>query len=139
MGWLDTVTKVVVVLAGVSVFGGEAISTARALAVRARRGTEGAITQSSATASEASVTLTNLNAFPVYACLQGKVTNRAGNSAETLAVCTGDMAPHSTVHLVAPFKVGAVLDLCNKSGPLGKTLDWSDCTFDMVDRTNLAQ
>ncbi len=55
---------------------------------------------------------------------------------ETVEVCSGNLAPHSTVTLVAPYVVGAVEDLCSstKQTYFGerKELDWDLCTFDVV-------
>lgn len=138
MPTLDTVAKIVVILAGLEVLGDGAVSTVQAMKDHATPSEARLNSTSSASAEKMMATLTNLRGVPMFACLQGKVTNKAGNSAETVVVCSGDIKPHSTVHIEAPFKVGAVLDLCNKAGAYGKVLDWSDCAFETVDKTAAA-
>jgi len=138
MSALDTIAKIVVVLAGLEIIGDGAVSVIRAAKDHATPSEARLLSTSSATAEKATATLTNLRGVPMFACLQGKVTNKAGNGTETIVVCSGDIKPHTTVHVEAPFKVGAVLDLCNKASAYGKVLDWTDCTFEMVDKTAAA-
>lgn len=94
----------------------------------------GQLEQSAYTNAQAAhVTLTNLNAFTVEACVRGVVTSRAGERAQSVAVCTGEMKPRTTVAIEAPYRVGAVEKIC--SGPadrFGMThIEWDRCSFEL--------
>lgn len=84
-------------------------------------------------ASAAHVTLTNLNLYPVKMCVKGVITPRGGGPIESVPVCTGEMRPHTTIVLEAPYHVGAVEKACSSEPDrLGLThLDWSRCDFEM--------
>ena len=68
--------------------------------------------------------------------VQGVVGSTTGTKVESHLVCTGEVKPHSTVSLDSPYRVGAVLEICNKTS-FGdtKVVDWSKCSFDVVDVT----
>ena len=127
-------TFTLVAFASLAYLGAGGLHTLRDMAVG--KGSSLLTMTSSATGDHASITLTNITSSRVYACMRGVVTNTVSRA--TLAshtVCTGEMAPRSTVHLVAPFRVGAVQDLCFKTIGETKILDWSKCTFEIDDQT----
>ncbi|RYZ14448.1 MAG: hypothetical protein EOO70_07665 [Myxococcaceae bacterium] len=136
MSKLTAVANVFTILTGLLVMGWLAVSAIRAINLQAAPGYDKLESRASTGAEHAELTFTNLGVRDLYACVQAKVTNKAGNSTESVVVCTGDIKAHSTVHIQAPYKVGAVLDLCNKPGGFGKTLDWSECNFTVSDRTS---
>jgi hypothetical protein len=86
-------------------------------------------------ASAAHVVLTNTTATTRYSCFRGVVKAASGKFAPiyTGTVCSGDLKPHSTVALEAPYDPGAVEGIC--SGPpnsLGmRNVDWDLCTFEL--------
>jgi hypothetical protein len=93
--------------------------------------------RASTSAVAAQITLTNLlDNVTRYACVRG-VVERKGSSktTETVEVCSGDLKPHSTVTLIAPYTVGAVEEMCSttKQTYFGdrKELDWDLCNFDI--------
>jgi hypothetical protein len=95
----------------------------------------------------AHITFTNPGTDTLFQCVRGVVKNKQGltlgpggvASTKSMPVCTGDVKPHSTVELAAPFPVGAVRDLCSSpSDPLGpkdslgsKQVDWALCSFEI--------
>lgn len=82
-------------------------------------------------AEAAHVTVTNLNRFPVEACVRAIVEGPAHGRVESVAVCTGEMKPRTTQVLVAPYQIGAVEKLCaGEPDRLGyTTVDWKKCSF----------
>ena len=101
-------------------------------------GTELVSVSSHTTVESAQFTFTNTTEFKAWACVKGVVTSIAtGTKVESMVICTGEMQPHSTQSILAPYRVGAVLELCHKLG-YGDTkiTDWSKCSFDMIDMTN---
>lgn len=95
------------------------------------------IEHGSSTADDAHFVLTNGHDRMAMACVKGVVTSKAtGTKVESIVVCTGLVAPYTTVDLRAPYRVGAVLEICNEPHPIfGKRLDWSKCSFAMTDVT----
>ena len=85
--------------------------------------------------SAAHVMLTNMTAATRYSCFRGVVKAVSGRAAPvyTGTVCSGDLKPHSTVALEAPYDPGAVEGIC--SGPENsfgrRTVDWDLCTFEL--------
>lgn len=139
MSKLDSVVKVVVLLAGLTIIGENGCNLLQEV-IHAPKGGGASLTyQASTNGEQASVTFTNLNKYTAYACVQGVVTSAAGAKAETAVVCTGDMKPHSSVHVLAPYKIGAVVAICHKQTAVGNVLDWSGCEFNVVDRTDAAK
>lgn len=86
-------------------------------------------------ASAAHVTITNDTTVPAAACIVAVVHRKAGSDqARSIKACSGPIAPTSTVTIEAPYHVGAVEELCGKSGAFGvRTVDWDLCTFDVDD------
>lgn len=129
--WLLATACIVVILAAL----GAAFSTVREIAAEmAAIAKPGSMENSAYTNADAAhVTFTNMSSGTLYQCVRGVVTNKAGKSTKTVAVCTGDVKPHSTVELVAPYHVGEVRDLCSgRADQFGiKQLDWDLCTFDV--------
>lgn len=132
---LATIAYVSVILATL----GYGLETAwQHLAAAAASATKGArageVEMSSYTnAHSAHFTFTNLNGFPAEACVRGVVRpkGKAGPTAESAPVCTGELKPRTTVVLEAPYRVGAVESLCSgEPDRFGNTrLDWSRCEF----------
>jgi hypothetical protein len=125
---------VLVSIAAVAVAVSELMAFVRS---RPRAGLD-AFTYDAATNAEAShLTFTNLGDSPAYACVQGVVESSAKTHVFSVKVCTGHVPPHQTVHVEAPYKVGAVIEICNKPSPFGegKVIDWSKCNFDVLDIT----
>lgn len=83
----------------------------------------------------AHLTLTNRGETTSWACVKGIVSSSStGTKVESHVVCTGDVKPHSTTVLEAPYRVGSVLEICNKTGYADtKVVDWSKCTFEIVE------
>ena len=82
----------------------------------------------------AHLTFTNLGPLPVYQCVRGVVESKAtGNTTKSIEVCTGAVKSHSTVVLEAPYRIGAVQELCQgKPDPFGnRRIDWTLCGFEM--------
>lgn len=99
------------------------------------------IYQASSSALAATITLTNKEQFARYMCVKGIVTSKkTAATAESVEVCSGDLKPFTTVTLQAPYKPGAVHDLCSKTvfkpylGAM-EEFDWDLCTFEIVDTT----
>jgi hypothetical protein len=94
-------------------------------------------------AQAAHVTVTNMNLSETHwACIEGVVTSKSTHSAaSTVAVCTGDMKPHTTVVLEAPYKPGAIMDMCSTEVGEGrfarKELDWDLCDFEVINAKSL--
>jgi hypothetical protein len=84
-------------------------------------------------ATSAHFTFTNLNAFSAETCVKGIVRPKGalGPTAESVAVCTGEMKPRTTVVLEAPYRVGAIEALCSgETDRFGNSrLDWGKCSF----------
>jgi len=89
----------------------------------------------STNAVAAHVTLTNTTGSTRYACFRGVVKRTNGTSAPaySAAVCSGDLKPHSSISLEAPYDPGAVEKLCSgQPNSFGvRSLDWDLCTFDL--------
>jgi hypothetical protein len=53
--------------------------------------------------------------------------------AYSATVCSGDLKPHTSVSLEAPYDPGAIQKLCSGSADsLGiRSVDWDLCTFDL--------
>jgi hypothetical protein len=70
-----------------------------------------------------------------YWCEKAVISARANGTGagriESVPVCTGDVLPHTTVSLVAPYPAGKVFDMCSSQGRYGRELDWSQCDFDV--------
>jgi hypothetical protein len=129
--WLLALACVVVILAAV----GAVLSAAREFALEmAANGKPGSMENHAYTNGDAAhITFTNMSAATLYQCVRGVVTNKAGQSTKSAVVCTGDVKPHSTVVLEAPYTVGEVRDLCSgQAGQFGiKQIDWDRCTFEL--------
>lgn len=125
---LVVVTCIVVMLALM----GQALDRLRIEANVARTGN---IDQSAhSTAEAAHITLTNMNNFTVEACFRGVVENKIRGRTESVAVCSGEMKPRTTVVLTAPYPVGDVEKTCpGEPNSFGiKHVNWEQCTFNMV-------
>jgi hypothetical protein len=79
-------------------------------------------------AENAIVVITNLGERSLYWCGRGVVTNQTGARAMSHIVCSGEIASKSTVELRAPYRVGAIKDLC-PSPEAFKIVDWDKCDF----------
>ena len=81
-----------------------------------------------ATLNEFSCTATNLNDFDVIGvCIAGKLKPRGdGKPAEALPVCTGRMAPRSTIMLTSRWSIGSPGEACPSDNRL-VPLDWNAC------------
>ncbi len=83
--------------------------------------------QSYANISGAHFTFTNQSQRQVYSCVAGVLTDIATKrSLKTQVVCTGAMAPYSTVTVDAHFP-GAIDDVCSDARG---NLSWDGCTFE---------
>jgi hypothetical protein len=114
----------------------EAQAKAEALEKEARATARpGSMERSTFTNGEAAhFTLTNTSDAPLFQWLRGVVEGKSdGHKAKSVVVCSGDVRPHSTVTLEAPYRVGAVQELCQgKPDPYGhRYIDWTLCTFDV--------
>ena len=138
---LAVVHQLLGLLAIVVYLGTVGVSTAQAAIERARSnpGLEGLLYSAHTSADAAKMTFTNRGAGAAWACVKGVVSSAAtGTKIESHVVCTGDVLPHSSVTIEAPYRVGAGLEVCNKTG-FGdvKLVDWSKCSFDVVDVSRL--
>lgn len=83
----------------------------------------------------AHITITNLTSGVRYWCVRAVVSARPGGTGtgrvESVPVCSGDVSPHTTVTLIAPYPAGKVFEMCSSPGRYGRELDWSQCTFDI--------
>jgi hypothetical protein len=79
----------------------------------------------------AHVTLTNTTIATRYACFRGVVKRVSGTAAPiySATVCSGDLKPHTTISLEAPYDPGAVEKTCSAEGT--HSIDWDLCTFDL--------
>lgn len=86
-------------------------------------------------ANAAHITLTNLKAYPLQTCIRGVIRTKGmkAERIETVAVCSGEVKPRSTVVLEAPWHVGAVEKLCSgEPDRFGNThLEWDRCSYDL--------
>ena len=114
---------VVIVVHGISAAGSSLID--RAIAQTAAKLE---LESSASTSAEAAhLTFTNRFGSSRHACVRPVVTQNSGTGrVEGVIVCTGAMAPYSTITLDSPYPVGAVRKMCSTS--LG-TLDWDRCSF----------
>jgi hypothetical protein len=84
-------------------------------------------------ASEAHLTLTNTTPTTRFACFRGVVKATSGRSAPVYSaeVCSGDLKPHTTISLEAPYEPGAVDKICDSpEDRFGlRRIDWDLCTF----------
>ena len=156
--WLVATASIVIIVAGVGWFGTTVWETrraimhdAKALADEAQAKAEAAERErkaipkigemedlSFANADGAHVTMTNMGDDVLYNCMRGVVTSKATrNTTRSVAVCTGAVQPHSTVTLDAPFRVGAVRELCSgKPDAFGnRHVDWDLCGFELEPAT----
>lgn len=140
MSILDTATKVAVLTASVCFLLGGAVSTIRSFNMTPS-GSYAALESTAWTNAEAAdIVFTNKTSQPKYACVKARVRNKAGNATESDTVCSGQVPGHTTVQVKAHYKVGAVLDLCNKQGAFNaKVVDWDVCVFDVIDQTSAVQ
>jgi hypothetical protein len=89
-------------------------------------------------ASAAHVTLTNTGRATQFECFQAVVTAVSGKSkpVRSVTVCSGDLKPHTTIALEAPYSAGAVNKICD--GPPGaygiRSIDWDLCTFELEEQ-----
>jgi hypothetical protein len=84
----------------------------------------------------AHITFTNRTERAAYACVRAHVMHLASKKqVEAVVVCTGEMKPHTTVALEAPYPVGAVEKLCaGEPDRFGfARVDWDRCGFDLED------
>ena len=130
---IHSLVAVTCVILIVSSFGTAIAEVREFIAGMASAAKPGAMESSAYTDADAAhVTFTNLSAGTVFQCVRAIVTSKAGKVAKSVAVCTGDVRPHSTVVLVAPYRPGEVRDMCSSNGQFGvKQLDWDLCTFDL--------
>jgi hypothetical protein len=77
---------------------------------------------------EAIMTMTNLGKQPQYWCGRGIVSNKTGATAKSLIVCTG-IKSKETVEIKAPYRVGAIRELCGTGKLLIDPIDWDKCSF----------
>ena len=83
-------------------------------------------------AQAAHITITNLTSGVRYWCVKAVVSPVQGTGrVESVPVCSGDVAPHTTVTLTAPYPPGKVFDMCSSAGRYGREMDWSNCSFDL--------
>lgn len=127
---------VVVILAGLDA----AITQAREqMHMEAAVGKVGAIEDLAWTSGEAAhVVLTNLTSATLYQCVRAVVRRKSdGTQQRSVPVCSGDLKPHTTTSLDAPYPWGTVKDLCaGKPDSFGvRALDWDLCTFDLEPAT----
>jgi hypothetical protein len=130
--WLVAATCVAVVVALVGAVLRETASLSKPGAME---------TLAYANGDSAHITFTNPGSDTLFQCVRGVVKNKQGSTAgpggttwtKTVTVCTGDVKPHSTVALEAPFPVGTVRDLCSApaENAAARQLDWGLCTFDI--------
>jgi hypothetical protein len=94
-------------------------------------------TSASTNAMGAHVTLTNTTTTTRFACFRGVVKRANGASAPVYSatVCSGDLKPHTTIALEAPYDPGAVERICSAEGT--HSIDWDLCTFDLEPATAL--
>lgn len=113
----------------------EAVATAAAAG--AARGSEapggvGPTEVASSTVDAAHFTFTNIYHFSVGTCRLGVVQRiSTGKTIRSATICTGAMAPRSTVAIYAPYPVGAVKAMCNGQADRygNQFVDWDLCTF----------
>jgi hypothetical protein len=81
------------------------------------------------------VTFTNMSNATLHQCIRAVVRRKNGDGmARSVAVCTGDVKPNSTVVLEAPYPAGSVRNLCSRetADRYGNyPFDWDLCTFDV--------
>jgi hypothetical protein len=138
---LSTTFFVVGTLAAVELLASSGLAAVREMVGRATSGVDGLSMHSHTNAEAAHITFTNRGATTAWACVKGVVSSSpTGTQVASHIVCTGDVKPHSTIVLDAPYRVGAVLEICNKIG-FGdvKLVDWSKCSFDVVDVTSASK
>jgi hypothetical protein len=89
------------------------------------------LTLSSANAYHATVTMTNASSDDVRrACFIATVTHKqTGLTAKSVEVCSGAIAPRSTLTVDAPFQVGAIEKLC--TDPV-KGFTWDVCSLEIA-------
>ena len=78
---------------------------------------------------EAILTMTNLGKRAQYWCGYGVVSNQTGATTKSIIACK-TVGPRETVELRAPYRVGAVRELC-ANGALN-LIDWDKCSFTTV-------
>lgn len=87
-----------------------------------------------AQAEAAHITVTNDGHATTWACFKAVISAHGGGSVASVPVCTGDIKPHSTVTIEAPFEIGAVAKLCpNEDSNSIRAVDWSKCSFTLDD------
>ena len=137
---LTTAFNALGILAILTYFGGVAIKILSdySAKINVATGLKSLSYTSNSSVEAAHATLTNRNGIPAVACLKGVVSSATtGTKVESHVVCTGEIKPYSTVAIDAPYRVGSVLEICNKQGfGDNKLVDWSKCTFEMIDMTN---
>ena len=79
----------------------------------------------------AHVTLTNTTFATRFECFQGivKRVDGKGDKVKSATVCSGDLNPHTTIVLEAPYDPGEVEKICDSSTT--GNLDWDLCTFEL--------
>lgn len=130
---LLTLAAVVVILTSL----GQAVATVRELFASSKYVVQPLTMEYSATANvdAAHFTFTNLKEVPGYVCVKGTITNKSGKIVESVPVCTGELKPHSTISIQAPFQPGSVMVACgdepDKYG--NQHMNWDKCSFEMQD------
>lgn len=128
--WLGAIACLVVVLAGA----GYAIQSVNdGIALAHALGHPGEMESLAYTSAEAAhITFTNLSEATLYQCVRAVVrTKDRASNANSVAVCTGDVKPHTSAVIEAPYKVGAVKAICSGEPDRFGTrqVDWDLCEF----------
>jgi hypothetical protein len=135
--WIAIVACVAVTVAATAYLVRYVIDLVPAQKASETYGPSGQLERSSyANISGAHFTFTNLTRSTMQACTRGVLAAKDGTrTVRTVAVCTGDIKPRSTVTLDAPYARGRAEDACGGGSTLrgGRGLDWDDCTFDAED------
>jgi hypothetical protein len=82
----------------------------------------------------AHITFTNNTGAALYECAKGTVTNtRTKQAVSSTTVCSGDLAPHASLTLEAPYPRYALQSVCGGAPDSNGTryVDWKRCTFDV--------
>jgi hypothetical protein len=93
----------------------------------------GALTLSAYTDSDAAhLTFTNATGGSLFQCAKGVMTNtKTQQKVESVTVCSGDLAPHASIALEAPYPRYAIQSVCggqpDRNGV--RYIDWQSCTF----------
>jgi hypothetical protein len=138
-GVLET-TAYLAIIIGVLAFLGSTVlehvlaAGAAAAAARGDSAADKMLTQAVTNAMAAHVTFTNMQGFTMHSCFKGIVVNKwSGEKVESIVVCSGDVKPHSTVTVEAPYSPGEVERICRDENSRFGGVSWERCDFTTVE------